>query len=354
MGLKIIVFEACELVNKDMIGKSDPFVKIKFNGQEFKSKKVRNSLNPEWNFSANLDVDASKEHGDIILEVFDDDFGSENFIGSYTFSLFQAIDDTDKEATWHKLVGCNTGKISFSTIYSPDEEPAIQLKNDEDSSIKNYTPKDDMINHQSTEDSNDQADKSKDMVKANTDSSESNNTQIDITIETVPKEEIKKDEILEEEKPIDNTNMDITSESVTNEESKADKILEEEDPINDSDMAQTSNEETKDKLNKNEEKSVDNIKIDSTIKSVPKEESNEEKIVEEEKPIDDCDMARLSNNQKKEEPVDNTNMDITSESVTNEESKADKILEEEDPINDSDVAQTSNEETKDKLNKNEE
>merc|ERR1711981_150812 len=301
MGLKIIVFEACELVNKDMIGKSDPFVKIEFNGQEFKSKKVRNSLNPEWNFSANLDVDASKEHGDIILEVFDDDFGSENFIGSYTFSLFQAIDDTDKEATWHKLVGCNTGKISFSTIYSPDEEPAIQLKNDEGSSIKNYTPKDDMINHQSTEDSNDQADKSKDMVKANTDSSESNNTQIDITIESVPKEEIKKDEILEEEKPIDdcdmarisnnqekeepvdNTNKDITSESVPNEESKADKILEEEDPINDSDMAQTSNEETKDKLNKNEEKSVDNIKIDSTIKSVPKEKSNEEKIVEEEK-----------------------------------------------------------------------
>merc|ERR1711892_1262000 len=84
--LKIIVFEASELVNKDMIGKSDPFVKIKFNGQEFKSQKVRNSLNPEWNFSTNLTVKSSDVDSDIVLEVYDDDFGSADFIGSYTLS----------------------------------------------------------------------------------------------------------------------------------------------------------------------------------------------------------------------------------------------------------------------------
>merc|ERR1711892_1616708 len=120
--LKVIVFEASELVNKDMIGKSDPFVKIKFNGQEFKSQKVRNSLNPEWNFSTNLTVNSSDVDSDIVLEAYDDDFGSANFIGSYTFSLQQAITDTDKEATWNNLDGCKTGKISFSTIYIPDEE----------------------------------------------------------------------------------------------------------------------------------------------------------------------------------------------------------------------------------------
>merc|ERR1712128_420748 len=38
--------------------------------------------------------------------------------------------DTDKQATWHNLSGCKTGKISFSTIYSADEEPEIKSKND--------------------------------------------------------------------------------------------------------------------------------------------------------------------------------------------------------------------------------
>merc|ERR1711892_186909 len=120
--LKVIIFKAADLVNKDMIGKSDPFLKIKFRDQELKSRKVRNSLEPEWNFSANLIISSSNENSDIVLEVYDDDFGKENFIGSYTFSLKQAINDTDKEAVWYDLVGCKTGKVSFSTFYSPDDD----------------------------------------------------------------------------------------------------------------------------------------------------------------------------------------------------------------------------------------
>merc|ERR1711892_458989 len=124
--LKVIVFKASELVNKDMIGKSDPFVRIMFRDQELKSRKVRNTLEPEWNFSANLIISSSDENSDIVLQVIDDDYGKDDFIGSYTYSLKQAIKDTDKEASWHTLVGCKTGKISFSTIYIPDEEPVAQ------------------------------------------------------------------------------------------------------------------------------------------------------------------------------------------------------------------------------------
>merc|ERR1712050_630461 len=119
--LKVIVFKGSELVNKDIIGKSDPFLKIKFREQEIKSPKVRNSLEPEWNFSANLTISSSQENSDIFIEVFDDDFGKENFIGSYTFTLKQAISSTDKEASWNNLVGCKTGKISVSTFYSPTD-----------------------------------------------------------------------------------------------------------------------------------------------------------------------------------------------------------------------------------------
>merc|ERR1711915_823769 len=48
--LNVEIIEASKLVNKDMIGKSDPYVKLKFKKDEFISKKVRNSLEPKWNF----------------------------------------------------------------------------------------------------------------------------------------------------------------------------------------------------------------------------------------------------------------------------------------------------------------
>merc|ERR1711915_167204 len=112
--LKVIVFEASELVNKDMIGQSDPFVKIKFAEQEFKSSKVRNTLSPEWNFVANLNIESSSTNSDIVIEVYDDDYGKEEFMGSYRMP--------EKEATWHELSD-KAGKISFSTFYIPNEQP---------------------------------------------------------------------------------------------------------------------------------------------------------------------------------------------------------------------------------------
>merc|ERR1712106_1238490 len=155
--LEITVQKASELVNKDMIGKSDPYVKIKFKDQEFKSRKVRNTLEPEWNFSANLIVTSSDENSDIVVEVYDDDFGKENFIGSYKCSLKHAIKETDKPAVWCNLVGCKSGKIFFSTIYSSDEEPATksdskeekliaeeQNENDKEPQEKEVTPKTDI------------------------------------------------------------------------------------------------------------------------------------------------------------------------------------------------------------------
>merc|ERR1712098_650301 len=96
----------------------------------FKSKKVRNSLSPEWNFSTDLTWVSAKSNTDIVIEIYDDDFGSENFIGSYTLSLKQAIMNSEKEGTWQTLVGCKTGKIFFSTIFSPEEEPGLKGQND--------------------------------------------------------------------------------------------------------------------------------------------------------------------------------------------------------------------------------
>merc|ERR1711915_736322 len=120
--LNILLSKAEDLENKDLIGKSDPFVKIKYRDQELKSKKVRNSLAPEWNFSADFIVSPIDEDSDVVFEVYDDDFGKENFIGSFKMPVTQAITKSGLEPVWYPLTACKSGKINFSTLFTPDEE----------------------------------------------------------------------------------------------------------------------------------------------------------------------------------------------------------------------------------------
>merc|ERR1712013_910879 len=168
----------------------------RFKGQEFKSKKIRNNLNPEWNFSTDLVIQSLNEKSDIDIEIFDDDFGSENSIGSYTLSLKQAIMDTNKEAAWHTLIGCKTGKISFSTRYSPEEEEGINdMKEKDDSSSK-----EDKENDKSNKDAK-EGEKKKDEMKdshENKDSSTLNKDDNSTSKEDKDSYNLNKEEILPE------------------------------------------------------------------------------------------------------------------------------------------------------------
>merc|ERR1711915_21868 len=136
--LHLVVVEGKELVNKDFIGKSDPYVKIIFNKQEFQSKKVRNDLAPKWNFSVDLNITQDNKDNDIEFKVFDDDFGAENFMGSFELSLIDAIKSSDKDGTWYNLEQCKTGKIFVSAVFTSDDKSAEKktkntFKKDEDS-----------------------------------------------------------------------------------------------------------------------------------------------------------------------------------------------------------------------------
>merc|ERR1712054_394613 len=118
----ILLSKAEDLENKDLIGKSDPFVKMKYRDQELKSKKVRNSLAPEWNFSADFIVSPINEDSDVVFEVYDDDFGKETFIGSFKMPVSQAITKSGLKPDWYPLTACKSGKINFSTLFTPEEE----------------------------------------------------------------------------------------------------------------------------------------------------------------------------------------------------------------------------------------
>jgi len=89
-----IVIEGCEgLAKADLLGKSDPFVVVKYDGMEiFRTKSVKNTLDPSW-LEGNRCVvgltDVIYEDRFLELNVYDEDFGgagSEDFLGGVRIS----------------------------------------------------------------------------------------------------------------------------------------------------------------------------------------------------------------------------------------------------------------------------
>merc|ERR1739838_967799 len=315
--LEITVQKASELVNEDMIGKSDPYVKIKFGDQEFKSRKVRNTLEPEWNFSANLIVTSSDENSDIVIEVFDDDFGKENFIGSYKFSIKHAIKETHKGAVWYNLVGCKSGKIFFSTIYSPDDEPDKKSTKDEEDD-KSYIQKDskdvkeepgkhdsfitdiqDSDGKQEEKNSSQEKDESEEKLKGLEQASEQNDTasskdeKVCSSEELIEKVSLKNEKIIatekEEEKPtIDKNKTMETAVNVQVDKVKEEKsITHEEVPLK--------KEVTDDKISSFETKTLDGEKMDK-----PADDNESTETLKMEKATENKEILEKLSDEKKE------------------------------------------------------
>ncbi|XP_016080024.1 PREDICTED: extended synaptotagmin-1 isoform X2 [Miniopterus natalensis] len=90
--LRIHVLEAQDLIAKDRFlgglvkGKSDPYVKLKLAGRSFRSRVVREDLNPRWNevFEVIVTSIPGQELG---VEVFDKDLDKDDFLGRCKVSL---------------------------------------------------------------------------------------------------------------------------------------------------------------------------------------------------------------------------------------------------------------------------
>jgi Ca2+-dependent lipid-binding protein len=87
--LSIDIVRASGLLSKDSNGKSDPFVKVYLNGEEFyHTKTKKKTLNPEWNENTSVEID-SRVQSVLRFKVNDWDFGVEqdDKIGEYKFAL---------------------------------------------------------------------------------------------------------------------------------------------------------------------------------------------------------------------------------------------------------------------------
>ena len=121
MKLRLIVHKAVKLANKDLIGKSDPYVVVAYGDKKFKSKPVKNNLNPVWDHKVVFDLN-DKPASKIRLSVFDEDIGKDDLMGSVDID----VEDIKKSKTANNskvdLTGCKSGQIIFSYELNPTED----------------------------------------------------------------------------------------------------------------------------------------------------------------------------------------------------------------------------------------
>merc|ERR1711963_1106305 len=79
--LTVHVIEASNLRNKDIMGKSDPYVEVLFEDTKVQSQTVNNNLSPQWNFTSNFDASGDST-STIQFNVFDADYGKDQSLGS--------------------------------------------------------------------------------------------------------------------------------------------------------------------------------------------------------------------------------------------------------------------------------
>merc|ERR1712066_1090740 len=113
--LKIYIFKALNL-EKDALGKSDPYVVVKYKDTVLQSNCIKNSLQPEWNFDASFDLLGDQ---DIEITVRDSDIGRDNVLGNITVPAEEMI--SYEEKTWLDLQNCKSGKILVSSEYKEQE-----------------------------------------------------------------------------------------------------------------------------------------------------------------------------------------------------------------------------------------
>merc|ERR1711884_608315 len=116
-NLHVNVSNAKDLEKKDFFQKADPYVVLSLGSQTFKSQKVKNNLNPEWNHEVTFSLDQHSLE-DINIIIYDwDRFGKDDPMGNAILDLHHAIKMSNKEVFCLPLENCKSGQIFISTRF---------------------------------------------------------------------------------------------------------------------------------------------------------------------------------------------------------------------------------------------
>ena len=115
----IDLIKAKNLENADRNGKSDPYAVLKFGKQKAKTNTVRNTQNPQWDFSTEFEV-PDGEDTDINIEVFDNDkLGRDKSLGSLSLGLDDILKAPEGEGLWYPLAGSKSGELLLASDFLP-------------------------------------------------------------------------------------------------------------------------------------------------------------------------------------------------------------------------------------------
>ena len=114
--LHIRVHKARNLENKEVIGKSDPYIKITFNSEEARSKTINNNLNPEWQFHTKYHIEESSPTA-VKIKIIDEDLGKDQLLGEVSLDVAEIKSRIQVLNQWIPLRACKSGEIQISTQY---------------------------------------------------------------------------------------------------------------------------------------------------------------------------------------------------------------------------------------------
>merc|ERR1712106_866264 len=114
----ITVYKARDIEKKGIFGKADPYVKVTLGKQKARSATVKNNHSPEWNFKSTFDVSQNTKE-DIIIAVFDDDFGKDDSLGSTILDLSKVQEHQQLLNQWIPLEKCKSGEVLLSAEFIP-------------------------------------------------------------------------------------------------------------------------------------------------------------------------------------------------------------------------------------------
>ena len=150
--LKVTVHSAQDLIAKDLGGKSDPYVVIRYDGQKSKSKHVKNDLNPEFEFTTGY-VTEDDGPSELLIELKDHDIGKDESLGSCSFDLRRVMmSGNNIQEVWTDLVGVKKGKVLVSVNFNgsgyndaPEENIEMTMEerkttSDDDSGLRQRNP----------------------------------------------------------------------------------------------------------------------------------------------------------------------------------------------------------------------
>merc|ERR1711911_446001 len=111
--LHLVIHRATELENKGLMGKSDPYIVVKYQGQKYKSKTVKNNQNPVWDFAVDMNVNP-KVSNKIDLVVYDKDIMKDDVMGSAVLDVQDLLECGIVENKCIDLEKCKSGKLYVS------------------------------------------------------------------------------------------------------------------------------------------------------------------------------------------------------------------------------------------------